>query len=107
MYLPLLIKFSIYLEIMKNYIKLFLLLFVFTTVHATELPMESIDNTSIEIEIKTKSIDTEEKNKNSNIDLIITNHTVYVTLLITKVVFLPSEMQSNTYLDIPFKPPRA
>ena len=92
---------------MKKYIKLFLLLFTFTAVYTSGMAVELVDNTSMEIEVKTKSVDSEEKSKDFKVDLFITSRILYVSLTTTKTALLAYEMQSDTYPQSPFKPPRA
>jgi len=92
---------------MKKYIKLFLLLFTFTVVHTSGMAVELVDNTSMEIEVNTESVDSEEKSKEFKVDLFIASHTPDLSLTTTKAALLTYEMQSDTYLQSPFKPPRA
>jgi galactitol-specific phosphotransferase system IIB component len=92
---------------MKKYIKLFLLLFTFTTTHTIAMATEVVDSTLMESKIETSSVDSEENSKDFKLDLFVSSVMVHTTfgknIHNTSVVGL----KNNAYLRSPFKPPRA
>ncbi len=92
---------------MKRYMKLFLLLFTFTTLYGVDLAAEPVDNTSVEIKVKQSGADSEEKEKDLQPDLLMPLCGVCISLPMMRSALTDSATLQSTALHSAFKPPRA